>query len=47
MFPPENATGSFVKVVQRIPIKIVLRNKTDPKYQLRAGMSVVPTIIIE
>jgi membrane fusion protein (multidrug efflux system) len=47
MFPPENATGSFVKVVQRIPVKIVLSNKTDPKHQLRAGMSVVPTIIIE
>lgn len=47
MFPPENATGSFVKVVQRIPVKIVLNNKTDSKHQLRAGMSVVPTIIIE
>jgi membrane fusion protein, multidrug efflux system len=47
MFPPENATGSFVKVVQRIPVKIVLSNKADPKHPLRAGMSVVPTIIIE
>ncbi|MFZ1981695.1 MAG: HlyD family secretion protein [Smithella sp.] len=47
LFPPENATGSFVKVVQRIPVKIVLSNKTDSKHQLRAGMSVVPTIIIE
>jgi membrane fusion protein (multidrug efflux system) len=47
MFPPENATGSFVKVVQRIPVKILLNNKNDPKHQLRAGMSVVPTIIIE
>jgi membrane fusion protein (multidrug efflux system) len=47
MFPPENATGSFVKVVQRIPVKILLSNKNDPKHQLRAGMSVVPTIIIE
>ena len=47
MFPPENATGSFVKVVQRIPVKIVLSDMTDPKYPLRAGMSVVPTIIIE
>lgn len=47
MFPPENATGSFVKVVQRIPVKIVLSDMTDPKHPLRAGMSVVPTIIIE
>ncbi|HUN55253.1 MAG TPA: HlyD family secretion protein [Smithella sp.] len=47
MFPPENATGSFVKVVQRIPVKIILNNKTDPRHLLRAGMSVVPTIIIE
>jgi len=47
MFPPENATGSFVKVVQRIPVKIVLNNKADAKHPLRAGMSVVPTIIIE
>jgi len=47
MFPPENATGSFVKVVQRIPVKIVLNGMTDPKHPLRAGMSVVPTIVIE
>jgi membrane fusion protein (multidrug efflux system) len=47
MFPPENATGSFVKVVQRIPVKIVFDDMTDPKHPLRAGMSVVPTIIIE
>ena len=47
MFPPENATGSFVKVVQRIPVKIILINGNDPQHLLRAGMSVVPTIIIE
>jgi len=47
MFPPENATGSFVKVVQRIPVKIVLSDMPDQKHPLRAGMSVVPTIIIE
>jgi membrane fusion protein (multidrug efflux system) len=47
MFPPENATGSFVKVVQRIPVKIVISDMPDQKYPLRAGMSVVPTIIIE
>ena len=47
MFPLENATGSFVKVVQRIPVKITLINGNDPQHLLRAGMSVVPTIIIE
>ncbi|MGD0278359.1 MAG: HlyD family secretion protein [Smithella sp.] len=47
MFPPENATGSFVKVVQRIPVKIVLSDKIDPRHPLRAGMSVVTTIIIK
>ena len=44
LFPPENATGNFVKVVQRIPVKIIL-DPADPKApQLRLGMSVVPTI---
>ena len=32
LFPPENATGNFVKVVQRIPVKIVLDEGTDPPY---------------
>jgi membrane fusion protein (multidrug efflux system) len=47
LFPPENATGSYVKVVQRIPVKIVLEEGTDLEHMLRIGMSVVPTIIIE
>jgi len=47
MFPPENAKGSFVKVVQRIPVNIVLSDMTTRRHPLRAGMSVVPTIIIE
>jgi membrane fusion protein (multidrug efflux system) len=47
LFPPENATGSYVKVVQRIPVKIVLEEGTDPKHILRIGMSVVPTILVE
>jgi membrane fusion protein (multidrug efflux system) len=45
LFPPENATGNFVKVVQRIPVKITLvpnGGATPPP--LRVGMSVVPTI---
>ncbi len=47
LFPPENATGNFVKVVQRIPVKIVLKKESDPQHKLRVGMSVEPTIIIE
>lgn len=47
LFPPENATGNFVKVVQRIPIKIVLDNDTDQQHILRIGMSVEPTILVE
>ena len=47
LFPPENATGNYVKVVQRIPVKIVLDKDTDFGHVLRIGMSVVPTIIVE
>jgi len=47
LFPPENATGSYVKIVQRIPVKIVFDQGTDPAHILRIGMSVVPTILIE
>jgi membrane fusion protein (multidrug efflux system) len=47
LFPPENATGNFVKVVQRIPVKILLESGTDPNHVLRVGMSVAPTILIE
>jgi membrane fusion protein (multidrug efflux system) len=46
LFPPENATGNYVKVVQRIPVKIVLDQNTDPEHILRIGMSVEPTIIV-
>jgi membrane fusion protein (multidrug efflux system) len=44
LLPPDNATGNFVKVVQRIPVKIVLDEGQDPEHMLRPGMSVVPTI---
>jgi membrane fusion protein (multidrug efflux system) len=47
LFPPENATGNYVKVVQRIPVKVVLDKGSDPRHLLRIGMSVVPTILIE
>jgi membrane fusion protein (multidrug efflux system) len=45
LFPAENATGNFVKVVQRIPVKIVLLEDADKDHLLRIGMSVVPTVI--
>jgi len=47
LFPPENATGNYVKIVQRIPVKIVLDKETDPEHVLRIGMSTVPTILVE
>jgi len=45
LLPPENATGNYVKVVQRIPVKIVFDKGQDPQHQLRPGMSVVPTVL--
>ena len=46
LFPPENATGNYVKVVQRIPVKIVF--EPDQSLEgLRIGMSVVPTILLQ
>jgi membrane fusion protein (multidrug efflux system) len=44
LLPPENATGNFVKVVQRVPVKIVLDGGQDPEHVLRPGMSVTPTV---
>jgi membrane fusion protein, multidrug efflux system len=44
LLPPENATGNYVKVVQRIPVKIVFENGQDPQHLLRPGMSVEPTV---
>lgn len=44
LLPPENATGNFVKVVQRVPVKIVLDSGQDPEHLLRPGMSVTPTV---
>ena len=47
LFPPENAVGSFVKIVQRIPVKIVFTEKIDPdEYVIIPGMSVVPKVKI-
>ncbi|MGH9581365.1 MAG: HlyD family secretion protein, partial [Bryobacteraceae bacterium] len=46
LLPPENATGNYVKVVQRIPVKIVLEPGEDPHHDLRPGMSVEPTVLL-
>ena len=44
LLPPENAAGNYVKVVQRVPVKIVLDENQDPHQLLRPGLSVTPTI---
>lgn len=44
LLPPENATGNYVKVVQRVPVKIVFEANQDPEHLLRLGMSVVPKV---
>jgi membrane fusion protein, multidrug efflux system len=44
LLPPDNATGNFTKVVQRIPVKIALDARHEPAIALRPGMSVIPTI---
>jgi membrane fusion protein, multidrug efflux system len=45
LLPPENATGNFVKVVQRVPVKIVF--DTPPDVYIGPGMSVVPTVKVQ
>ncbi len=45
LLPPENASGNFVKVVQRVPVKIVLDRDQDPQHLLRPGMSVVAIVL--
>jgi membrane fusion protein (multidrug efflux system) len=44
LLPPENATGNYVKVVQRVPVKILLDAGQDPDRLLRPGLSVVPRV---
>ncbi len=44
LLPPENATGSFIKVVQRIPVKIIIDSKFDPRHPLWPGLSVIPSV---
>jgi membrane fusion protein (multidrug efflux system) len=49
LFPPENATGNYVKVVQRIPVRINFKDlpHQDPNHDLRIGMSVEPKVRVK
>ncbi len=47
LLPPENATGNYVKVVQRIPVKIVFDEKPESLMDLSPGMSVEPTVELD
>ena len=46
-FPSENATGNFVKIVQRVPVKIVIDKGLDPNKPLPLGLSVAPKVTVE
>ena len=47
LIPPENATGNFVKVVQRVPVKIVIDSSFDEAHPLWPGLSVEPTVALK
>jgi membrane fusion protein (multidrug efflux system) len=47
LLPPENATGNYVKIVQRVPVKIVLEPGENRSHQLRPGMNVVPHVYLK
>jgi membrane fusion protein (multidrug efflux system) len=47
LLPPENATGNYVKVVQRLPIRIRFKEGEDPEHLLRPGMSVEPKVFVQ
>jgi membrane fusion protein (multidrug efflux system) len=46
-FPSENATGNYVKIVQRVPVKIVIDKGLDPNQPLPLGLSVEPKVTVE
>lgn len=46
-FPPENATGNYVKIVQRVPVKILIDEGLDPNHPLALGLSVEPVVHID
>ncbi len=47
LLPPDNATGNFTKVVQRVPVKIVFTDPPDPARPMRAGMSVTAIVRLD
>lgn len=47
MFPAENATGNFVKIVQRVPVKILFDERPGAEMAIGPGMSVVPTVFVQ
>jgi membrane fusion protein (multidrug efflux system) len=47
LLPPENASGNYVKVVQRVPVKILFEKGQDSEHVLRPGMSVVPVVFVK
>ena len=49
LFPPENATGNYVKVVQRVPVRIDFTNlaQEDPNHELRPGLSAEPKVMVK
>jgi len=47
MLPPDNASGNFIKVTQRIPVKILFTEKLDNRYPLAAGMNVVVQVKVK
>lgn len=47
LLPPENATGNYVKVIQRVPVKIVFDEAPDTAHPLAPGMSVVPLVHVK
>jgi membrane fusion protein (multidrug efflux system) len=47
LLPPENATGNFVKIVQRLPVRVRFKKNQDGLDRLRPGMSVEPKIAIQ
>ncbi len=47
LLPPQNATGNFVKVVQRVPVKILIDSKPDPAHPFWPGLSVDPSVAIQ
>src|SRR5262249_32415006 len=46
LLPPENATGNYIKVVQRVPVKLVLVDQPQTDLRLGPGVSTVPTVYI-